>query len=98
MESLFLGGPKARQLVPHITFVNFDPMLFAQQPELILIVALRMVQFLILDVALDFVKVGITHRKYSLTGLPRKAMISSDDIFRPFGSFCFDDLNQFANL
>jgi hypothetical protein len=58
MESLFLGGPKARQLVPHIAFVNFDPMLFAQQPKLILIVALRMVQFLILDVALDFVKVG----------------------------------------
>ena len=98
MSSFVREGPKAWQLVPHITFVNFDSVLLAQQTKLILIGELRMVRFLILDVTLDFVQIGITHRKYAVSGLPRKSLISLGDTFRPFGSFRLDHFNELANL
>ena len=57
-----------------------------------------MVRFLILDVTLDFVQIGITHRKYAVSGLPCKAWISLGDTFRPFGSFRLNHFNELANL
>lgn len=97
-SSFVREGPKVWQLVPHITFVNFYSVLLTQQTKLILISELRMVRFLILDVTLDFVQIGITHRKSTVSGLPCKAWIYLGVTFRPFGSFRLDNFNELANL
>ena len=68
-------GAKGLAVSPTHNVRQFRFRAFGTTTKLILIGELRMVRFLILDGTLDFVQVGITHRKYAVSGLPRKALI-----------------------
>ena len=63
-------APKWAVLIPHISFIQFNVVAFAQGTELILESDLLVIFFLIGDVFLYLLGILFTDRKRSVAGLP----------------------------
>jgi len=71
-------------LIPHVSFVDFNPMTAAYLAEFILKRHLSMVFLLVRNISFDLLNVGFTHGKDSISTLPLEMLQTGVPFLDPF--------------